>query len=265
MRAKRGFALIAALWTVAALAGVVGLAVGAARVGQQASVNRLALTRGRWAAEACLAVAQARWAQHRLADADSIDLGRQARCRWEVRDPTARLNVNVADPEVLAVALGAERDSGRVLDSVLRLRAAGPITDLAQVASVPGVDSAALSLLTVDGPGQVNANAAGPRVLGALPGLMPEAVARLRERRRLGRPITSLDALAADVSPAARAQLLAHYADLARELVFTPPVLLVTAGGWVGGVGGRDRLHTAIEVLAVPLPGRLAVVRRRMW
>lgn len=265
MTAGRGLALIAMLWIVAALAGVVGLAVGTVRLGQQTNMNRLALTRGRWAAEACLAIAQARWAQHGLPDTDTLDLGRQTRCAWQVSDPAAGLNVNVTDPEILARALGADDAARRAVDSLVQLRAVAPITDLAQLAVVPGIDSAALAILTVDGPGSVNANAAPPRVLAAMPGLMPETISRLADRRRLGRPITTLDGLAGDVSPVARAALLAHYADLARTLVFTPPVLLVEARGWVDGVGGPERLHATNEALAVPLPGRLAIVRRRMW
>ncbi len=264
MKGSRGFALIAVLWTVTALAGIVGLAVAATRFGQATSFNRLALTRGRWAAEACLAVAQARWVEHRLADTAAEDLGRGVRCAWRLSDPTARLNVNVGEPDELAAVMCSRRGTVCRVDSLVALRHARPFTDLEQVGAVRGVDSAALRLLTVDGPGSVNANAAPPALLLAFAGLTPEAVARIADRRALGRPITSLDALAAAVSPDARSALLAHYADLVRQLTFAPPVLGLTARGWVEGVGAVDRLDATIEVLVVPLPGRLAVVRRRM-
>lgn len=262
---RRGFALIAVLWIVAALTGIMGLATAAARIGQQATINRLALTRGRWAADACLAVAQARWEQRRLEDADTVDLGRRTRCAWRVSDPTALLNVNVARLEIMVNALGGGAAARAAVDSIVRLRSAGPITDLAQLADVPGLDSAARSVLTVDGPGSINANVASARVLGAVPGISPEVLARLDERRQLGRPVTGLDALVGDVSPVARAELLAHYADLARTLVFARPLLVVEARGWVEGFGGPQGLHATMEVLAVPLPNRLAIVRRRMW
>jgi len=266
MRSAHGFALIAVLWMLTALSGIVGVAVGAARLGQQTSVNRLTLTRGRWAAEACLAIAQARWwMAHRLVDADTEDLGRGARCAWEVADPAALINVNTVEPEILAMAVCRGNRSACALDSLLHLRETGPITDLAQVASVTGLDSSALAVLTLDGLGSINANAASPAVLLDLPGLMPEAVARLADRRRAGRPIASVAALAEELSPAARASLLAHYADLVRQLVFAPPLLRLTARGWVDGFGGSAGLHATIEVLVVPLPARLAIVRQRLW
>jgi hypothetical protein len=130
---------------------------------------------------------------------------------------------------------------------------------------LPTIDSSLLALLTVDGPGSVNANAAPAAILLALPGVSPEAVTRLLDRRALGRPYGSLDALAADLSPAARAQLLAAYADLSRALTFGAPQLLLTAEGWVASAGPPDGLHATIELLVVPLPDRLATVRRRMW
>jgi len=264
MSRRRGFALIAVLWTVTALAGVVGFAVGAARLGQQTSLNRLALTRGRWAAEACLAIAQARWVQNRLADTTTEDLGRGTHCAWELTDPTARLNVNEADPTELAALLCPGRAGGCPVDSLVARRRAQPFADLAEVAGVPGVDTTALPLLTVDGPGSVNANTAAPAVLLALPGFTPEAIARITESRAVGRPIASLDALAGAVSSAARAPLLAHYADLSRELTFAAPVYLLTTRGWVEGIGARDRLVAVTELMVVPVPDRLAIVRRRL-
>jgi len=264
MSCPRGFALIAVLWTVTALAGIVGLAVGAARLGQQTSLNRLALTRGRWAAEACLAIAQARWVQHRLADTATEDLGRGTRCTWELTDPTARLNVNTADAIELTALLCGSRAAGCPGDSIVARRRAQPFADLEEVAGVPGVDTTALASLTVDGPGSVNANAAAPAVLLALPGLTPEAIGRLAESHAVGRPIASLDALVTAVSSAASAPLLAHYADLSRELTFAAPVYLLTARGWVEGIGARDRLAAVTELMIVPLPDRLAIVRRRL-
>jgi hypothetical protein len=114
----------------------------------------------------------------------------------------------------------------------------------------------------VDGPGTVNANAAAPQVLAALPGLGPEAVERIVSRRAGGRPLTSLDALAAALSPAGRAALLAEYAALARLLVFGSAQLAIAATGWVAMDSTAPR--ATIEVVVVPLPSRLAVIRRRL-
>lgn len=263
--AARGFALIAVLWVIVALSAVVGLAAASARLGEQTSLNRLTLTRGRWAAAACLALAQARWAQHRLADTATVDLGRGTRCAWRLTDVTARLNVNTADPEVLGAVLCPGAHVPCALDTVLRRRAVQPFTVLAQVVALPGVDSTSLALLTAQGPGTVNANAAPPALLLDFSGLTPEALAALADARAVGRPLPTLDALAAGLSPAGRAALLAHYGALARQLTFTSPEYALTALGWVQGDGGPEGLHATLWVLVVPLPDRLAVVQQRLW
>jgi DNA uptake protein ComE-like DNA-binding protein len=250
---RRGFALITVLWLITALSAVVGLSLGAVRLGQRTSLNRTVLTRGRWAAEACIAIAQPRWIEHRLADSATIDLGRGTWCRWRVDDPTSRVNVNTADREVLQAVAG--RGGQDLVDSIMSRRRAKPFVDLAEI---PGLDE---RLVTVDGPGVVNLGAAPREVLQALPGLAPEAVDRLTARRAMGRPIGSLDELAALLSPGAREALLTHYADLARRTTFAAPQLVVTVEGGIGG----QALRSTIELLVVPLANRLAVVRRRMW
>jgi type II secretory pathway component PulK len=249
---RRGFALIAVLWVVTALTAAVGLSLAVTRLEQQVTINRVTLTRGRWAAEACLAIAAARWTQGRLQETTTVDLGRDTRCGWRVEDPTAGLNVNTTDLEVLRNLLSVVR-SPLSVDSLLRAR---PFASLEQVG-----DSAVRPFLSIDGPATVNLSAAPSQVLLALPGMTPEVVDRLLARRTLGRPYTSLDALAADLSPSARAALLARYADLARITTFTAPQLVVAATGWVEG----QRPRATIEVVVVPLPERLAVIRRRMW
>jgi len=248
----RGFALLATLWLIVALATVVGLALASGRLGALASRNRVVLTRGRWAAEACLAIVQARWAEHRLTDTATIDLGRTTACSWSVEDPTAKINVNTASRQELVQLLG--------LPDSLTLRE--PVTDVDELRRVPGWDSAWMSVLTVDGPGTVNASSATASVLGVLPGMTPEAVEAVVSRREFGRPLTNLDALAGALSAHARATLLASYADLAREITFTAPQLIVTADGWVGSK--VEAPHATVQVLVVPLPERLAVIRRRM-
>ncbi len=255
---QRGFALIATLWVITVLTAVVGLSLATTRLGQQATLNRLALARGRWAAEACLAIAQARWTQGKLADTATVDLGRATRCAWQLEDPTAKVNFNTADPDVLG-RLGANEPFIRAL---VERRRQVPFDDLGQVAALPGADSNVLSLGTVVGPGSVNLSVAPRAVLEAVIGqASAEAADRLLGRRAVGRSYPSLDALIADLSPAARAALLSRYADLARLATFTAPQLVITATGWVGGAPPR----ATIEVVVVPLPERLAVVRQRVW
>jgi type II secretory pathway component PulK len=245
---RRGFALLTVLWLITALSAVVGLALAATRLGQRTTLNRIALTRGRWAAEACLAIAQARWTQHKLADTATIDLGRGTECRWRIEDPTARVNVNTMEREVL------DRVTPNA-DSIVARRRLRPLADLSEA---PGLDPA---LVTIDGPGTVNLAAAPKEVLLALPGLTPEAVDRVLARRSVGRPVGSLDELAGLLSPSGRDVLLARYADLARLATFAAPQLKITAEGGVG----TEPPRATIAVVVVPLPERLAVIRRQMW
>ncbi|HXG96334.1 MAG TPA: hypothetical protein VNJ06_04390 [Gemmatimonadales bacterium] len=251
MRGERGFALITALWLIAVLSAIVGLEVGTARLGQQTSLNRIILTRGRWAAEGCLAIVQGRWSAKRLADTATIDLGDNTGCNWHVDDPDARINVNAADPDVLTRALA----DSTLAREVVAARQTAPFV------SVEQLPMQYRFLFTVDGPGTINLNRASDVVLSMLPGLTGEAVERISSRRNIGRPVTSLDELGGLLAPPARAELLAHYADLARIATFRPSQLVVTAHGWVNGRAP----HATIEIVAVPLQDRLAVVRRRIW
>ena len=254
---RRGFALITVLWLITALATLVGLSIAAIRVGNRVSTNRIVLIRGRWAAEGCAAIAQTRWVQHRLADSGVIDLGRGLRCRWTVQDPSTRLNVNAADPELLR-GLGANE---RFVQALLERRRSAPLESVFELRGLAGFDTTLFDLLTVDGRGSVNLAVAPGRLIAALPGLGPEAVDRLLYARVTNHPMTSVDQLAAALSPGARAALLARYADLVRVATFAPSQLGLDTEGWVEGEVAR----TEIELVVVPLPDRLAVIRRRMW
>lgn len=263
---RRGFALLAVLWTLVAVSAAVGGALVALKDGERATRNRVLLARGRWAAEACLAIAGARREAGRWSDAATIDLGRATRCAWHTQDPAARLNLNTADRALLqrffiSTGMPADRASA-LLDSVVARTRHAPFASVEQLRDIADVPDTALAQLTVDGPGTVNANAAAPQVLAALPGLGPEAVDRIVGRRTSGRPLTSLDALAAELSPVARAALLAEYAALARLLVFRPGQLIIEAAGWVAIEPAAPR--AMIDVVVVPLPSRLAVIRRQL-
>ena len=262
---QHGFALITTLWLIAILATVVGLGLATTRLGVLTTSNRLRLTQGRWAAEACLAIAEARWVQRRLSDTATIDLGQGKTCAWRVDDPTARVNVNVGEPSVLKQlsALSRQPSADSVLHVILERRRERSVEHTDELKDL--VDSAMLGLLTVDGPGSVNVNAAPAPVLAALPGMTGEAAELVLYRRSVGRLIEGLDALAGALSPAAREALLASYAELARTVTFAAPQLVVTAEGWVTEQGARNStLRARVEVLVVPLPERLAVIRKRM-
>jgi type II secretory pathway component PulK len=256
-REEGGFALITVLWLITALTAVVGLSIADTRLENRVSINRIVLARGRWAGDGCAAIAQARWAEHRLSDSATIDLGHALKCRWNVSDPASRINVNVADPELLR-QLGL---SATVVERLVEGRRRDSLESVEELRDLPGLGTTLLSLLTVEGTGSVNLSTAPRRILGALPGLGPEAVDRLLYARANGAPVTSLEQLAVRLSPPARDALLAHYADLARIATFSPPLLVLLTTGWVDG----EPAHAETELLCIPLPGRLAVVRRRTW
>ena len=254
---ESGFALITVLWLITALATLVGVSISEIKLGNQASTNRIVLTRGHWAAEACFAIVQARWHQGKLSDTGTVDFSRRVGCTWGLLDPTSRINLNAADSEII----NAVDTSTRFVRAVLDARRVKPFESVEQLAALPDFDSAKADLWTVDGPGSVNLAAAPRPVLFALPGLSEEAVERIDYRRTIRRSYTSLDELAADLSPPGRAALLAHYADLTRLATFSTPQLVVTVTGWVESQSPRS----TVELLVVPLPERLAVIRRRQW
>lgn len=259
-----GFALLAVLWLVTLVGGVLAIGLAAARLGQHTTRNRVALARGRWAAEACVAILQGRWVSGREADSATIDLGRTTTCSWRIDDPGARLHVHhAARDELLRLqaVLGVPPDSARrFTGAVIARRKHRPMFDAAELAVLSAFDQRVAAYLTVDGPGAVSALRAPRPVLLALPGMTPEAVDRLLARRSTARPIRSLDELGGALSPPARDVLYANYAFLVSALTFEPKQLVVRAEGWVGPSGTGPR--AAIELLAVPLPERLAVVRR---
>jgi len=252
---RRGFALIAVLWTVTAIAAAAAVVFSTMRLGDQVTANRVTLTRGRWAAEACLAVAAARWGRGRLSDHDTLDLGRGTACSWSVRDPTEGLNVNTADVGSLQSLIGDSLLVARVLER----RRVQPFVSIAELSVLAGRELAVFSYLTASGPGTVNLSRAPEPVILAL-GFPAETVDRLDFRRELGRPYGSLQELLTDLSPTARTVVLGRYAELSNRVTFAAPELLFTADGWVKG---RPTV-AEIEETVIPRQGYLAVVRRFM-
>jgi type II secretory pathway component PulK len=249
---RRGFALLAVLWVITALTALTGAGLLVARIGSTTTRNRILLARAEWAREACGEILLARFA----ADAatrglEPIDLGRGTWCRASIDDPSAKVNLNTADREVLAQLFARLGVQPAIADSVVALRRRGPIYDVRQV---PGLDSA---YVTTRGTGVINVNAAPRQVLLALPGVTEEAVRMLMGRRGF-RPLQSADELAGAMSRSSRAILLNNYAEFVRAAVFAPPQLIATIAGGVYGtpIVARATLTT------VPVPGRLAVIRR---
>jgi len=256
---QRGFALLAVLWVITALTALTGAGLLVARIGAATTRNRLLLARAEWAREACGEILEARFAKDpAVRELAPIDWGRGTWCRAHLDDPAARANLNTAGPDELARLFAAVGVSPALADSVALCQRQGPIYDVRQV---PGVDSViALRLapfVTTRGTGAINVNAARPEVLRLLPGINEEGVFIIVTRRAT-RPLQNADELAGALSKSSRAILLGSYAEFVRAAVFAPPQLIVTLEG---GVQGSALLARA-TLTTVPVPGRLAVIRR---
>jgi len=256
---RRGFALLAVLWVLTALTALTGAGVLVARLGSETTRNRILLARAEWAREACGEILLARFAVDPSVRAlDPIDLGRGTWCRASLKDPAGRLNLNTADRAAVVQLFKAVSVGEALGESVIVRRARGTLYDVRQV---PGLDSAVAAHLTpfvtVRGTGVVNVNAAPPEVLRTLPGVTEEGVFLLMSRRA-HRPVHSADELAGLLSRSSRMVLLSSYAEFVRATVFDPPQLIVTVEGGVRGTA----IVAHATLTTVPVPGRLAVIRR---
>lgn len=248
---QRGFALLATLWVLTALTAMAGVALGVARIGSQATRNRILLARAGWAREACVEILLARYAQDtRVREVPVTDLGRGTWCRARLEDPGAKLNVNEASEAMLSGAVGS------LLPDLMERRRLGPLTDIAEV---PGLERYA-DILTTRGTGVVSINAAPAKVLRVVPGLSEEAVRLIVERRASGRLLQSADELAGTLSSPGRRVLLAQYMEFIRAATFVPPQLVAVVEG---GVSGTPIVARA-TLTVVPVPERLAVIRREV-
>jgi general secretion pathway protein K len=280
---RKGFALLTALWLLVTLTVLGAGALAVARLGADASRNRIMLIRAGWAREACGEILLARYAERRaVAPLDTVDLGRGSWCRAGVSDAGARLDINSApremlrtlfqddsltdalldwrDPDDVPRESGAEgawyRDQGR------RAPRNGPLADVGELAFVRGFDAARVAslmpLLTIRGGVQVDLNAAPPAVLAALPGMSPEAVALIARRQATGQPIRSADELLSLLLPSARQALLARFQDFSLHAAYAPARVTVRLEGGVRG----SPVVSAARLTGVPLPERFAVIRR---
>jgi type II secretory pathway component PulK len=291
---RRGFALLSVLWLTAALALVTAGALANARSGAQASRNRILLERETWAREACIVLLMGRWMlsnddgpveskiQPIAGLLDSVDLGRDTWCRIRWEDPGSRLNLNLADQAQLTTVLGsdslvaalldwrdpdqAERPHGAEASWYRRQRRIPPrdgdFASVNELGMVRGFDSTRVEqlqdLLTVEGHGVINLNAALPEVIRAALQLPDEVVMTIERRRASGHPVVSLDELIALSAPSIRPWLGAHYQELMQKVVFAPRELVIVAEGHVGS----SFLNATARLTMVPLPERLALIRR---
>jgi len=278
---RRGFALLAVLWTLTAITMLTGAAMAIARLGSTTTRNRVLLTRAAWAREACGEILQAHYAQDAsVRQLDSVDLGRNIWCTATLQDPSVKVNLNLADRAALVTVFQVVVRSAAVdslVDALLDWRDPdtvprrfgdessgnrnGPLADVWELRYVRGfTDSLVGSLarfFTTRGIGAINVNAAPPEVLATLPGMTEEAVRMVIMGRR-ATPLPNADVLAGLLSPSGRRTLLASYSEFVRSAVFAAPQLVGTV---MGGVRGTPFV-ARVTLTMVPVPGRLAVIRR---
>jgi type II secretory pathway component PulK len=276
-------AFLTVLWVLTLVSTAAAMALSMTRIGSDTSRNRLLLLRAAWAREACVEILLARYAERALiAETERVDLGRKTWCRATVEDAATKLDVNKVPPEMLRAILGSDSLTDALLDwldpdDVPRRHGAelswyrsrgrrpprnGPLADVAELALVAWFDSATVAALhprlTVRGPERININMAPPGVLVALPGLRPEAVSLILHRRALKRSIESTDELLSLLSEAARQTLASQYQQFTRYAEFAASQVAVRVEGGVTGA-----TPTSVSRLSVvPVPGRLAVIRR---
>lgn len=286
MSDRRGFALLAALWLLVALATLAAGTLAAARLGSETSANRIGLRRAARAADACVAILLAHYdSTAPAAGVDTVDLGRTTWCRVTLQDPSARLNLNHAskdqlvrllgdpaladavldwrDADHVARAEGAERDTYAALHRAAPRN--GPFADVLELRQVRGLERFPEEWLearfTVEGDGAVNVSAAHRDVLDAL-GIFGEAdLDLILAARNSARRLTSLDDLLARIGASRRDELTPRYGELASTLKFAPRELVALIEGGVG----PSALRAHIRLRVVPLPSRLAVVQREVW
>lgn len=283
---RRGMALLTTLWLLAALSAVAGAAMATARVERGAALNAMALARGRWGAEGCLAVLQAQMAVDSFPrDVDSTDLGAGVWCRARVVDADARVGLDQASPELLERLIGDPARTAALLDwmdadDVPRAggaeapwyRAAGrapprngPLASVDELYEIAGFDSALVErlrpLVSARGSGKIAVNAAPVPVLEAIPGFEPATVTLLLQRRADGRPPRDLDDLLGGLPPSLRAPLLARYGDLQGMLTFRPARIEIHLEGHVA----EASIVSTTTLIAIPVPGRVAILSREAW
>lgn len=255
---RRGFALFTVLWVITALSVLAGTGLIKARLGSETTRNRILLARAAWAREACIEILQARFATDATVRAvGPVDLGRGTWCRARLEDPAAKLNVNTADRATLAALLRTLGERETLADSIVHRRRQAPLYDLAEVIRGSALAQRLAPFFTTRGTGVVNVNAAPSEIIEILPGATRETAFVITSRRG-ARALRSADDLAAVLSRSARAALLNSYAEFVRAAVFDPPQLVAAVEGGIV----NTPIQARVTLTMVPIPGRLAVIRR---
>lgn len=109
--------------------------------------------------------------------------------------------------------------------------------------------------------GRIALNYAPLALLAALPGLTPEAIGLIAEKRGRGERLSSLLELTSDLSPTSRDSVLLNQGDLLRRTTVEPDAWVLTS--W--GEAGSPAVQVVVQLRLVWSGGRAAIVRRRTW
>ena len=295
---RRGFALLTVLWLISTLSILAMTATLTARDGTAAASNRIAHARAAWRAEGCAEWARAEldrriaagtaWAA--LGDREGLKVLSRPGCtatlapagygvdvnqaseqrlsrlfrasgvRQAVADSVAQAVLDWRDPDDLPRLIGAERSWYQARGRVVPRN--GPFADAAELRLVRGFDGIGVgdSLLSTE-PGRTPVNLAPLVLIAALPGVGPEIVTQLRQRRVLGHSLMELAQLAEGVPAYARDSLLARFPELSEVATVEPEAWILT----VSAREGSPPIAVTLQLRLVAAAGRAAIVRRRTW
>lgn len=267
--ARGGFALLAVLWVLVALAAIGAAARALAETDARASSNRALLVRAMWAREACVQLLLSDTGHATPRSLSRTSLGRRTWCEVRVEPAGHRLNVNLATETQLEEALGQRGRVDAILDwldedTIPRREGAerswymregrnpprdGAFRSIAELRLVRGFEvnnPEMMSLLTVQGDGRVSLGAP-LQIVRALPGMTAAAAAALAAARARGNHPGTVAELLALMPPAEREEAARGLPEL--EAALQPP------GEFLAEVeGGVD---------PYPLRARSMVVLRR--
>jgi len=185
-------------------------------------------------------------------------------CDARMEAAGSRIDVNAADARQLVAAFRAlqlpepEALADRLVESL-------PFADVRELKRVAGFETIAGldDVLGVE-KGRTCINTAPPAVLAILPGFTYEIVSRIEVLRQSGRQIEDILALAAQVSPASRDSLVAHFAELSERVTLNPEAWIVVVRASSGDPGAR-RMNAFADARLILGHGRAVLTRRRSW
>lgn len=237
MKPRRGFALLASVWLMAAIAAV-GLEVSwLARTRRLATANAADGERAHAAATAGLEHARARLTRAldvargdamgdpwRFASGgDSAHVG-DAHYTFEVRDDASVLDLNLASEAMLArlfEACGAASPAAAArARAIVVQRLVAPADEVVPAILPADGRSCAQANLQVGGSGAVNPNTASVPVLRALPGVGEAAAVAIVSARRGGARLHSFNDVLSAIPAALRGDMMRYSETLQRLFVY---------------------------------------------